>query len=141
MLIDVIATPVISNGHSYLKIKIPIVVGHILPSHQAKVKRVNALWDTGATNTSIPMHTAELLGIPLREETATQQATSEGSARFCTFHLFFPDGRIVRIDDGNAVPGLRTGLIIGMDLISRGTSTITPLSNGAVRLTFEFTSA
>lgn len=137
MLIDVTAQPVSRDGHSYLRIKVPARIANLFAANRLMTTQVDALWDTGATNTSIPMGTAIALGLPLREETDAYMATSEGTACYCSFHIIFPDGRGLVVKEGNAVPGLNSPLIIGMDIISQGITTITPLPGGAVRLTFD----
>jgi hypothetical protein len=83
------------------------------------------------------MELAEKMGIPLREETVMQLGTVTQLSRYCSFYLRFSDRHYVLIRDGVAVPGSRNKLVIGMDLMRLGTTTIIPNEQNGARFTFE----
>ena len=137
MLIDIDTLPVISSRHEFLRIRSEVGICIFISPTQAKTRTLKALWDTGATNTCIPMEFAIEMGIPLREETVMQLGTVTQPSRYCSFYLRFSDKHYVLIRDGVAVPGSRSKLVIGMDLVRLGTTTIIPNEQNGVRFTFE----
>ena len=137
MLIDIDVLPVVSSRHEFLRIRSEVDICIFLTQTCVKSRKLKALWDTGATNTCIPMELAEEMGIPLREETVMQLGTVTQPSRYCSFYLRFSDRHYVLIRDGVAVPGSRNKLVIGMDLMRLGTTTIIPNEQNGVRFTFE----
>ena len=137
MLIDIETLPVVSGRHEFLSIRSEVDICIFLSPTQAKTRTLKALWDTGATNTCIPMELAIKMGIPLREETVMQLGTVTQPSRYCSFYLRFSDEHYVLIRDGVAVPGSRNKLVIGMDLMKHGKTTIVPNGQNSVRFTFE----
>lgn len=137
MLIDIDTFPVVSGRHEFLRIRSEVDICIFLSLVQAKTRTLRALWDIGATNTCIPMELAIKMGIPLREETIMQLGTVTQPSHYCSFYLRFSDKHYVLIRDGVAVPGSRNKLVIGMDLMRLGTTTIIPNEQNGVRFTFE----
>ena len=137
MLLDIVAHPIESNGHEYLKIRSAIDLCVFHSPTQIKVRPLKALWDTGATNTCIPMDPALKMGIPLREETIMHLDTVEQPSRFRSFYLRFSDEHYEFVRDGVAISGSKNRLVIGMDVMKRGMTTITPDGKGGVCFTFE----
>ena len=113
MLIDIDVLPVVSSRHEFLRIRSEVDICIFLTQTCVKSRKLKALWDTGATNTCIPMELAEEMGIPLREETVMQLGTVTQPSRYCSFYLRFSDRHYVLIRDGVAVPGSRNKLVIG----------------------------
>ena len=137
MKIDLHAVPYENDGHKMVRIEqIVDIIRPVSPEH-IDVKRVKALWDTGATNTYIPMQTAVELGIPLGDEVPVRMGSSSGKSRFCKFFLGFPTGDILPVTEGVAVPDMKTNLVIGMDVISKGWTQIVPDGHGGVFFSFE----
>ena len=83
------------------------------------------------------MELAIKMGIPLREETIMQLGTVTQPSRYCSFYLRFSDKHYVFIRDGVAVPDSRNKLVIGMDLMMLGATTILPNEQNGVHFTFE----
>lgn len=137
MLIDFEVKPSEFNGHEYLRICSKIDICIFLPDKRVKIRNVKALWDTGATNTCIPMELAENMGIPLRENTNMRLGTVDQASRFCSFYLRFKDKYFIFIRDGVAVPGSRNQLVIGMDVMKCGKTLIVPNGQNGVKFTFE----
>ena len=137
MRIEVNATPIVKDGHELLRITSDILIISKAGQDGYKRKAVKALWDTGATNTSIPMETATAMGIQLGDECPVTAGTAVSRSNFCKFFLQFPSGEVVPVRDGMAVPGMRAPLVIGMDIIGKGVSSIVPDGNGGVRFSFE----
>jgi hypothetical protein len=136
MFIDIVANPVEFEGYEYLRIRSEVELCFFISSTQVKMRRLKALWDTGATNTCIPMELAVTMNIPLRGETTMQLGTVDQPSRFCSFCLRFPGEHYEYVRDGVAVPGSRNQLVIGMDIMKRGKSTIIPNEQGGVHFTF-----
>lgn len=141
MLIEIDVQPIERDEHEFLRIRSEVDICLFLTSSCVKSRKLKALWDTGATNTCIPMELAESMGIPLREETVMQLGTVTQSSRYCSFYLRFSDEHYVFIRDGVAVPGSRNKLVIGMDLMRHGKTTIVPNGQNSVRFTFNISEA
>lgn len=137
MLIDIDTPPVVNDRHEFIRIHSEVDICIFLSQTQAKARTVKALWDTGATNTCIPMELAKKMGIPLREETVIQLGTVTQPSRYCSFYLRFSDEHYVLIRDGVAVPGSKYKLVIGMDFMRLGKMTIIPNGQNGVRFSFE----
>lgn len=137
MLIDIDVNPIVSGRHEFLRIRSEVDICVFLSPTQAKSRTLKTLWDIGATNTCISMELAVKMGIPLREETFMQLGTVTQPSRYCSFYLRFSDNHYVFIRDGVAVPDSRNKLVIGMDLMRLGTTTIKPNRQNGVRFTFE----
>lgn len=137
MRIDLVVHPVEKDGHKYLRIKSEVEICLFLSSTTAKIRKLNALWDTGATNTCISMDLAIAMGIPLGKETVIQLGTVNQPSRYCSFYLRFPDEHYILVKNGVAVPGSKNKLVIGMDLMRLGTTTITPNEQEGVCFNFE----
>jgi len=130
------AVPFKQDGHSFLRVLSPVQV--VLPIGQDQHRRVkvNALWDTGATNTCIPMKLAVAMGIPLGEATPLTRMRTTDQSYYCQFWIEFPTGEAVFVPEAVAVPDMRAKFIIGMDVISRGRTTIEPDGEGGVNFMF-----
>ena len=130
------AVPFKQDGYSFLQVLSPVQV--VLPIGQDQHRRVkvNALWDTGATNTCIPMKLAVAMGIPLGEATPLTRMRTTDQSYYCQFWIEFPTGEAVFVPEAVAVPDMRTKFIIGMDVISRGRTTIETDGEGGVVFTF-----
>lgn len=124
------------KGRRFLKVTSPVDIINPAKRDGVNVKQVEALWDTGATHTSIPMETAVELGLPFGDDTKTEMGVSVSASRYCSFYLRFHDGSVMRIPCGVAVPGSRRPLVIGMDVISLGVTTIEPDGKDGVVFTF-----
>ena len=137
MRIEIHAVPFVQEGHSFLRVQSPVEV--VLPTGPNSHKRVKvmALWDTGATNTCIPMKLAEAMGIPLGDPSPVDKMKTTEQALYCKFWIEFPTGEAVLVEEALAVPNMKAKFIIGMDVISKGVTTITPDGNGGVHFTFE----
>ena len=136
MEIQIHAVPYEKEGHKMLRVECDAEILFPTSTGQARCKLTRALWDTGATNTCIPMKTALVMGIPLGDEFPMRMGSSVGRPRFCQFLLRLPTGDIIPVLEGAAVPNMQTSLIIGMDIISRGKTTIEPDGEGGVYFTF-----
>ena len=130
------AVPFKQDGYSFLQVLSPVQV--VLPIGQDQHRRVkvNALWDTGATNTCIPMKLAVAMGIPLGEATPLTRMRTTDQSYYCQFWIEFPTGEAVFVPEAVAVPDMRAKFIIGMDVIRRGRTTIEPDGSGGVVFTF-----
>jgi len=130
------AVPFKQDGYSFLQVLSPVQV--VLPIGQDQHRRVkvNALWDTGATNTCIPMKLAVAMGIPLGEATPLTRMRTTDQSYYCQFWIEFPTGEAVFVPEAVAVPDMRAKFIIGMDVISRGRTTIEPDGEGGVNFMF-----
>lgn len=137
MLIEIDVQPLESEEHEILRIRSEVEICIFLTSTCVKSRKLKALWDTGATNTCIPMKLAEKMGIPLREETIMQLGTVSQPSRYCSFYLRFMDGHFMFIREGVAVPGLRNHLVIGMDVMKHGKTSIVPNGQNGVCFSFE----
>lgn len=137
MLIEIDVQPLERDGHEFLRIRSEVELCILLTSSCVKYRKLKALWDTGATNTCIPMELAEKMDIPLREETVMQLGTVDQPSRYCSFYLHFPDGHFMFIREGVAVPGSRNQLVIGMDVMKHGKTTIVPNGQNGVRFSIE----
>ena len=137
MLIEIDVQPLERSGHEFLRIRSEVDICIFLTPTCVKSRKVKALWDTGATSTCIPMELAEKMGIPLREETVMQLGTVDQPSRYCSFYLQFADGHFMFIREGVAVPGSRNQLVIGMDVIKHGKTTIVPNGQNGVRFSIE----
>lgn len=136
MRMEIHAVPFKQDGYSFLQVLSPVQV--VLPISQDQHRRVkvNALWDTGATNTCIPMKLAVAMGIPLGEATPLTRMRTTDQSYYCQFWIEFPTGEAVFVPEAVAVPDMRAKFIIGMDVISRGRTTIEPDGEGGVNFTF-----
>lgn len=137
MLIEIDVQPLERDKHEFLKISSEVDICIFLTPTCVKSRKLRALWDTGATNTCIPMELAEKMGIPLREETIMQLGTVTQPSRYCSFYLQFADGHFMFIRDGVAVPGSRNQLVIGMDVMKYGKTAIVPNGQRGIHFTFE----
>jgi len=136
MEIKIHAVPYEKEGHKMLRVECDAAILFPTSPGLANMKQTRALWDTGATNTCIPMKTAVAMGIPLGDEIPMRMGSAVGRARFCKFLIQLPTGDIIPISEGAAVPNMQTGLIIGMDVMRHGHTTIEPDGDGGVRFTF-----
>ena len=136
MEIKIHAVPFTQEGHSFLQVLLPVEV--VLPTGPSSHKRVrvNALWDTGATHTCIPMKLAVAMGIPLGDPTPVDKIKTTEQSRYCQFWIEFPTGESLFVNEAVAVPNMRAKFVIGMDIISRGRTTIEPDGEGGVHFTF-----
>ena len=137
MLIEIDVQPLERDGHEFLRIRNEVDICIFLSSTSVKSRKLRALWDTGATNTCIPMELAESMGIPLREETIMQLGTVDQPSRYCSFYLRFADGHFMFVREGVAVPGSRNQLVIGMDVMKHGNTAIVPNGQNGVRFSIE----
>ena len=130
------AVPFKQDGYSFLQVLSPVQV--VLPIGQDQHRRVkvNALWDTGATNTCIPMKLAVAMGIPLGEATPLTRMKTTDQSYYCQFWIEVPTGEAVFVPEAVAVPDMRAKFVIGMDVIRRGRTTIEPDGEGGVNFTF-----
>lgn len=135
MKIEIRAVPYSKEGHKMIRITSETVIYNPVMPGRNNWKMTHGLWDTGATNTCIPMKTALDLGIPLGDEFPMRMGSSTGHAKFCKFYLRFPEG-VIEVNEGAAVENMKTGLIIGMDVIGKGKTIIEPTADGGVRFTF-----
>lgn len=136
MEIKIHATPFKRDGRSYLQILSPVRV--VNPVHGGEMfADLTALWDTGATNTCIPMKVAVAMGIPLTEQSAVTKMKTNAPSRRCQFYLEFPTGDRIFVREAIAVPSMQAQFVIGMDVISKGVTTITPDGSGGVNFCFE----
>ncbi len=136
MELEINAMPYAKKGHKMIRIEQDVEVLSVDSSGFVRKVRARALWDTGATNTYIPLKTAELLGIRLRDSVPVRMGSSSGEARFCSFFLCFPTGDVIPIEEGVAIPGMKTDLIIGMDFMRQGVVTMRPNKQEGVIFTF-----
>jgi hypothetical protein len=137
MKIEIHAVPAEQDGHGFLRVKSQVAIIHPTEPGRHKQKVVTAIWDTGATNTCIPMKLALAMGIPLGEPSPLSKMRAvEEQSRFCQFWIVFPDGKPIFVKDALAVPGMQPQFIIGMDIIGKGRTTIEPDGSGGVHFTF-----
>ena len=136
MEIKIHATPTVEGGRKFLRIESPVTI--ILPTGPDSYRKVDtvALWDTGATNTCIPMKTALAMGIPLGEPAPVRRMVSTEPSRFCQFYLHFPDGGDLFIPEALAVPKMQSRFVIGMDVMRHGKVNIEPDGQDGVDFTF-----
>lgn len=133
MKVSINAKPFHEDGHDYLRIMSQTILQNVKPGYPRR--EVRALWDTGATNTYVPMELARRLELPLGDVCNVSFSTADTPAQFCRFNLRFPDG-IISVTDGVAVPGMKEQLIIGMDVMRNGVVNIRPDGTGGVEFTF-----
>lgn len=136
MKVQINAKPFGLEGRQFLQIKSPVSVIHPIGSGQINIMQTEALWDTGATNTCIPMKKAIELGIPLGEEVPVLKRRTTEPSRYCQFYLQLPTGDVIFVPEALAMPKMQARFIIGMDVISKGRMTIEPDGSGGVRFTF-----
>lgn len=135
MEIKIHAVPTERGGRKYLRILSPVRAVNPVPGGTAYAD-MTALWDTGATNTCIPLTVAMKMGIPLGELSPVTKMKSAVPSRRCQFYLEFPGAGRIFISDGLAVHNMQAEFVIGMDVIRRGRTTIEPDGEGGVRFTF-----
>lgn len=136
MKIETHAVPIVKDGHEYLRITSDVIVAQPTePDSHDRLLTV-ALWDTGATNTCIPMDMAIEMGIPLGEPSSVTKMKSTEQSRYCQFRLQFPDGSEIFVEEAIAIPNMKARVIIGMDVIRKGVTTIEPDGEDGVRFTF-----
>ena len=138
MKIEIHAVPVTKGEHRYLRIMSPVRVVNSVDGGFVYADLM-ALWDTGATNTCISMSVAKAMGIPLDDPSPISKMKATVQSRRCQFVMEFPvhGSSETFVKEALAVPGMQTELIIGMDVISRGVTTITPDGSGGVNFCFE----
>ena len=124
------------NGQKHIRIKSDVEIVYITGPSSYKMKSTRGIWDTGCTHTCIPLSTAKALGLVLGEEVPALTVAKIGKSYPCQFLLHFPGSGVVRVTEGLAVEGMQTSLLIGMDIISRGKTTIEPDGEGGVYFTF-----
>ena len=135
MEIKIHATPFKRDGRSYLQILSPVrVVNPVFGGEM--FADLTSLWDTGATNTCIPMKVAVAMGIPLTEQSAVIKMKTNAPSRRCQFYLEFPTGDRIFVREAIAVPSMQSQFVIGMDVISKGVMTIEPDGQDGVYFTF-----
>lgn len=138
MQIVINARPKVNKaGHVFLQLESEVEIFNPDKRGGVNIKRVTALWDTGATHTSMSMEIAEELGLPFGEDTKTEMGVSVAVTRYCRFCLRFPGEGIIMVPDGVAVPGSRRQLVIGMDIMRLGVVTMHPDGQGGVVFTFK----
>ena len=125
------------EGHMFLKLESEVEIFNPDRRDGKNIKRVTALWDTGATHTSMPMEIAEELGLPFGEDTKTEMGVTVAPTKYCRFYLRFPGEGIIMVPDGVAVPGARRPLVIGMDIMRLGVTTMRPDGRAGVVFTFK----
>jgi len=135
MEVKIHAVPIEKDGHKYLRITSPVRVAYPVPTGTVYAD-VMALWDTGATNTSIPMDVAAAMGLPLGEPSTVKKIKTTLAARRCQLYIQFHDGSKIFVKEALAVPKMQAQFIIGMDVISKGTTAIKPDGEGGVHFTF-----
>ena len=136
MEIKVNAPVIVHEGRNILRIKSDVEIVHITGPESYRVKPTRGIWDTGATHTSIPLSTAQALGLTLGDEVMSMGVTAQGRSYPCEFQLNFPPLGAIRVREGLAVEGMKTPLLIGMDVIKQGRTTIEPDGDGGVKFTF-----
>jgi hypothetical protein len=82
------------------------------------------------------MKLAVAMGIPLGEATPLTRMRTTDQSYYCQFWIEFPTGEAVFVPEAVAVPDMRAKFIIGMDVISRGRTTIEPDGEGGVNFMF-----
>ena len=135
MEIKIHATPIEQDGRSYLQILSPVRVVNPVVGGEMFADLI-ALWDTGATNTCIPMKVAEALGIQPGAPTAVVRMKTTVTSHRCQFYLDFPTGDRIFVKDALALPKMQAQFVIGMDVMSKGVTTIEPDGQDGVRFTF-----
>ena len=136
MKIEIHAVPFGDEGHRFLQIKSRVRI--VYPVGPGVIRRVEteALWDTGATNTCIPMRLAVAMGMKLGDVVPVDKMRTQEPSRYCQFHLEFPTGETIFMPEAVAVPNMQARFIIGMDFIRKGVTTIEPDGQGGVNFTF-----
>lgn len=136
MEINIHTVPLVIEGHKFLRIESLVAI--ITPAGPGVIRsvKVKALWDTGATNTYIPMDVALRMGIPLGEPAMVDRMKSTEPSRYCQFYLQFPTGETIFVPEAIAIPKMQSRFIIGMDVISKGTTAIKPDGEGGVHFSF-----
>ena len=137
MQIKVHAQAIEHDGQKFIRIKSDVEIVHITGPTSHRLKRTRGIWDTGCTHTSIPLSTAKALGLTLGEEVPALTVSSVGKSYPCQFLLHFPNIGVIQVTEGLAVEDMKTSLLIGMDVMSRGVTTIEPDGGGGVVFTFE----
>lgn len=135
MEIKIHATPIEQDGRGYLQILSPVRAVNPVAGGEMFADLM-ALWDTGATNTCIPMKVAEALGIQPGAPTAVDRMMSTVTSHRCQFYLDFPTGDRIFVKDALALPKMQAQFVIGMDIIGKGCMTIEPDGSGGVHFTF-----
>jgi len=99
-----------------------------------------ALWDTGASNCAITTDTANALGLRPSSKAFVNHAGGQSLQNVYHVHIFLPNGvalRLVRVTE--CANNTTWGLIIGMDVITRGDFAITNIG-GKTTFSFRFPS-
>ena len=136
MRIEIHAVPVEQDGHKFLRIKQPVTLTNYTGPTTQKRIRIKAIWDTGATNTCIPLKLAAAMGIKLGEPSPLAKIRKVEQSFFCQLNLEFPTGETIFVPEALAVENMKPELVIGMDVISKGVTTIEPDGSGGVHFTF-----
>lgn len=133
-----IHTPAIEHdGRKFVRVKSDVEIVNVTGPNSYKVKSTRGIWDTGCTHTCIPLSTAKALGLTLGDEVPALTVAVVGKSYPCQFLLHFPNIGVIRITDGLAVDGMKTPLLIGMDVMSLGEVNIKSDDNGGVHFSFE----
>lgn len=98
-----------------------------------------ALWDTGATNSVVTKDTAKKLGLVSIGKTKVFHAGGESTTNVFIVNIFLPNRIIFPVKVTECDDSTTFGLIIGMDIISRGDFSITN-TNGRTAVSFRIPS-
>lgn len=105
----------------------------------SEIVYLKALWDTGATNSVVTKATAKKLGLVSIGKTKVFHAGGESTTNVFLVNLFLPNRFLVPVKVTECDDNTQFGLIIGMDIISRGDFAITNC-NGRTAVSFRMPS-
>lgn len=105
----------------------------------SEIINLNALWDTGATNCVVTKETAKRLGLRSVGKTVAQHAGGASETNIYLVQLFLPNKFTLSVRVTECDNSSEFGLIIGMDVISKGDFSITNV-NGQTAVSFRMPS-
>jgi len=109
-------------------------------THNPKIFKVKALWDTGATNCVITKQTAIKVGLKPFTKTKVFHAKGESIENVYKLNLYLPNGiALSNINATECEDAERFGFIIGMNVINLGDFSITNVAGNTV-FSFRFPS-
>ncbi|WP_213087148.1 SEC-C metal-binding domain-containing protein [Chitinophaga agrisoli] len=109
----------------------PVNLGDWISNDDSRVLQIGALWDTGATNSVITKSTARQLGLEPFGMIESYHAGGKTKAPRYAVHIFLPTGDMlmnVKVSECADATG-SFGVVIGMDIITKGDFVITNVQN------------
>lgn len=132
-----------------VRVGLPVADIAELRDGKIAIKEYQAIWDTGATNSTVTQKVVEELGLRPTGVIESRHAGGKSSVNTYLVSITVPNGVVFRqvrvsevklIPDDNQSDNQQPQLLIGMDIIGTGDFAVTNL-NGKTTMTFRFPSS